>query len=271
MKISVVEKAVGGLTSFLQSALQQRLEPARLARVGYSLITSGCSIKGTFPGDCLASQLIETQRKDGGWSDVEETIWCLSYLSCLEGKYSKVMNQGYNWLASLRLPCGAWGKSDRDQPRISITALASALAPGIVSNVALKWLAQQWEADLSNSTQLTYKGAFFLLAHAHSQASFSNNLVKRTIAYLNSEQEEDGSFGPWRGHPVGGDPWSTGVVLWGLSRIRELVPNRIIERASSWLQSKQLPNGLWPYHYLDDGAAMALIGISSVLPFSKEQ
>jgi hypothetical protein len=56
------------------------------------------------------------------------------------------------------------------------------------------------------------------------------------------------------------------VVLWGLSKVGELIPRHTVERALSWLESRQLPNGLWPYHYLDDGAAMALIGISSVLP-----
>jgi len=267
----MVTQAITGLARFLYSGLEQRLEPVRLARVGYVLLKSGCSVEGSFPGDELASYLISAQRGDGGWTDIEETLWSLGYLTAFGERYDKEIGNGQKWLESVQLPCGAWGKSSRDQPRIPITALAATLAPEIVSNASLEWLEQQWEAELSDSTQLTYKGAFFLLAYAHSQASFSNNLVKRTIAYLNSEQEEEGGFGPWRGHPVGGDPWSTGVVLWGLSRVRELVPNRIIERASSWLKSKQLTNGLWPYHYLDDGAAMALIGISSVLLVSRGQ
>lgn len=267
----MIKTAVSGLARFLYSGLEQRLEPGRLARVGYALLKSGCSVEGSFPGDELASYLILAQHGDGGWTDIEETLWSLGYLAAFGEKYGKEIVNGQKWLASVQLPCGAWGKSSRDQPRIPITALAATLVPRTVGNAGLRWLEQQWETDLSNSTQLTYKGAFFLLAHAHSQAAFGNNLVNRTISYLNSEQEEDGSFGPWREHPIGGDPWSTGVALWGLSRVGELAPDQTVERALSWLRSKQLPNGLWSYHYLDDGAAMALIGISSVLPVSREQ
>ena len=271
MMIEVVERASHGLAHFLYVGLQQKLEPIRLARAGYALFTAGCSLKSAFPGYQLASHIEASQQMDGGWSDVEEALWCLGYLASSEGKYSKVMANGQQWLASVQLPCGAWGKSDRDQPRIPVTALAATLVPETVSSAALRWLVQQWEADLSSPTQLTYKGAFFLLAHAHSHASYDNDLVNRTVAYLKGEQEEDGGFSPWKGHPVGGDPWSTGIALWGLSKVGDLDSRPSIERALSWLKSKQLPNGLWPYHYLDDGAAMALIGISNVLPtLSKE-
>jgi len=265
-EMSLIKSASGGLARFMHSGLQQKLEPIRLARAGYALLVSGCSVKGTFPGDNLTSHLVETQQEDGGWADVEEALWCLGYLSAFGERYGTEMTNGRKWLASVRLPCGAWGKSERDQPRIPVTALASVFTPDVVKTTALKWLASQWEADLASPTQLTYKGAFFLLAQAHGQASFDQELTDRTISYLNGEQEDDGGFGPWKGHPAGSDPWSTGVVLWGLSRIGEVIPRHAVERALSWLESRQLPNGLWPYHYLDDGAAMALIGISSILP-----
>jgi len=271
MKMSLIENAASGLAHFLYSGLQQRLEPIRLARAGYALLASGCSIKGTFPGDSLPSYLIAAQRKDGGWADVEETLWCLGYLAAFGERYENQSDSGKKWLASVRLPCGAWGKSERDQPRIPVTALAAALVPEVVNTSALKWLASQWEADLASPTQLTYKGAFFLLAQVHRQASFNKELVNHTISYLNDEQAEDGGFEPWKGHPAGSDPWSTGAVLWGLSRVGEVIPRHTVERALSWLESRQLPNGLWPYHYLDDGAAMALIGVSSILPLLSEQ
>ena len=267
----IIERASNGLAYYLHSGLQQTLEPLRLARAGYALLTSGCSIKGTFPGDNLSSYVTKAQHVDGGWADVEEALWCLGYLSAFGKRYDTELDNGQKWVASVRLPCGAWGESERDQPRIPVTALISVLVPEVVDSSALKWLANQWEADLASSTQLTYKGAFFLLAQIHSRASSDKELINRTIAYLSGEQEEDGSFGPWKGHPVGSDPWSTGVVLWGLSGVGELIPKHTIELALSWLKSRQIPNGLWPYHYLDDGTAMALIGISSVLPFLSGQ
>ncbi len=269
--ILCLDRAITGLACFLYQAKLENLEACRLARGGYALIASGCSTYGNLPGDNLSTYLVSNQQKDGGWGDVEETVWCLSYLNAFGDRYKQKISTGQKWLNSVRLPCGAWGKSERDQPRIPVTALIAALVPEVIDSSALKWLANQWEADLASPTQLTYKGAFFLLSQAHNKVSQDDELITRTISYLVGEQDEDGGFGPWKGHPVGSDPWSTGIVLWGLSRVGKLAPRKIIERALSWLKSKQLSNGLWPYHYLDDGAAMALIGISSVLPLLLEQ
>ena len=82
---------------------------------------------------------------------------------------------------------------------------------------------------------------------------------------LKTNQNEDGGFGPWKEHPIGSDPWSTGVVLWGLSKWIDNVDKKVIEKAIDWLKKTQLPNGYWPYHYLDDGTSMALIGAVAAL------
>ena len=34
------------------------------------------------------------------------------------------------------------------------------------------------------------------------------------------------------------------------------------EESLEWLKEKQLPNGLWPYHYIDDGSAWALFALT---------
>jgi prenyltransferase beta subunit len=138
--------------------------------------------------------------------------------------------------------------------------------PDIVDDKALTWVSEQWEADLAGPTPLTYKGAFYLLSTSHLQAHSGGELIERTITYLEQEQNEDGGFGPWKGHPIGSCPWTTGVVLWGLSKAASKVSSNTVRRAMSWLESKQLPNGLWPYHYLDDATSMVLIGLSSTLP-----
>ncbi len=266
-----VINSVTGLAVFTLDSLCRKLEPCRLARIGYALLTGGCSINSRFPGTTLASYLVSSQQGDGGWSDVEETLWCLAYLTAFGDTYNSEISNGSRWLESVRLQCGAWGKSQRDQPRVPITALASCVIPEVVNKASLKWLAQQWEADLNSQTQLAYKGSYFLLASAHGEAYYNSELINRTIEYLISEQEEDGGYGPWKGHPVGSDPWCTGIVLWGLSVVGAQAPRSTIERAVSWLESRQLSNGLWPYHYIDDGTAMALIGISSVLPLLSER
>jgi len=269
--IEVVKRATGQLAHFVQLALHQQLEPVRVARAAYALLSCGCSRNVPFLGHTVSSYLTAAQRSDGGWVDVEETAWCLGYLSAFGDRYIIEVANGRNWLASVRLPCGAWGKCERDQPRITLTALISTLAPETVDASGLEWLTKQWKADLANPVQFTYKGAFFLIALMHELAPHDDELLDQTLAHLCAEQEVDGGFAPWKGHPAGGDPWTAGIVLWGLSKFAKRVPAGILERTAAWLQSRQLPDGLWAYHYLDDGTSMALIGLSSVLPFlSKE-
>ncbi len=270
-EVSLIESALIGLAHFLHSGLQQALEAVRLGRAGYALLLGGCSVKGNFPGQLLASYLVIAQRQDGGWSDVEETLWCLGFLSYFEDQFQEEINQGRKWLALNRLPCGAWGKSNRDQPRIPITALVTVLVPGVTDKTSLEWLDNQWEADLDSPTQLSYKGAFYLISQKHSEASSNTDLIDRTINYLVGEQFDGDGYGPWKDHPAGSDPLSTGIVLWGLSTLGKQAPKRTIERSVSWLEATQLPNGLWPYHYIDDGSSMALMGLSKSLPILMER
>ena len=267
----MINLAVTGLAHFIHQGLHDQLEPVRVARAGYALLASGCSVKGNFPGQLLASYLVVAQRQDGGWSDIEETLWCLGFLSYFEDRFQEETSKGKHWLALNQLSCGAWGKTNRDQPRIPITALATVLVPGVIDKMSLEWLDNQWESDLGSPIQLSYKGAFFIVSQKHSEASSNSDLINRTINYLVGEQSDDGGYGPWKDHPAGSDPWSTGIILWGLSTLEDQAPKRTIERAASWLESTQLSNGLWPYHYIDDGSAIALIGLGKSLPILMER
>ncbi len=266
-----IERATAALAHFAYKGLQQNLESLRLARVSQVLMTSGCSARGSYYWDSLAEHIAKTQHADGGWADVEETLWSLGYLSFFGDRYCRELARGNAWVISARLPCGAWGKSSRDQPRIPITCLVSILLPSLVGRETLFWVSEQWGVDLASPTPLTYKGAFYLLSTSHCQAYSNEKLVEDTIEFIEREQNEDGGFGPWREHPIGSCPWITGVVLWGLSKAPLKVSNDTLIRATSWLESTQLSNGLWPYHYLDDATAMALIGLSSVLPLVIKQ
>ena len=109
--------------------------------------------------------------------------------------------------------------------------------------------------------QLSYKAGFFLLSTGNKKELVDSSLVEKTIEYLSQDQNDDGGFAPWKNHPIGSDPWSTGVVLWGLSKWGDRVDKQIFKKALMWLRKSQLPCGVWPYHYLDDGASMAVLGI----------
>jgi hypothetical protein len=129
--------------------------------------------------------------------------------------------------------------------------------PSVIKPDDITWLANEWQRDYEGHVRLSYKAGFFLLAM---REGYANNLVGQTVEHLAKDQNEDGGFGPWRNHPIGSDPWSTGVVLWGLSRWIRIVDKAVINKAISWLEKTQLPSGYWPYHYLDDGTSLALIG-----------
>lgn len=260
-----LESGVIASCQFLIKALNSDLEVIRVARSAYILLAIGCSIHSTFSWDDIADYVAKRQHKDGGWNDVEETIWSLAILQRLSPNYDRNLKHGSEWLKSVRLPCGGWGKSDRDQPRLITSALMIELLPSVADKTTLNWLNSQWKADMSNPTKLTYKGGFFLLGNGSAKRYVNSQINKETLSYLADEQNNDGGFAPWKGHPIGSDPWTTGIVLWGLASSGELAPKTTIKRAIQWLESMQLPNGLWPYHYLDDGTAMALIGLSSAL------
>lgn len=265
MKLSAIYKAVRALSYFAYCGIREGLEPIRVARVGYALLSSGCSAQVSFFRNEISKYLLKHQLKDGGWTDIEETVWCLGYLSTFKERFGRELARGYKYIERAKLPCGAWGKSHRDRPRIPLTALTAILTPHLVNNTVLTWVEQQWERDLCSSTALTYKGAFYLLMSGSQRGSYNANLAERTVDYLQREQQADGGFGPWKGHPLGSDPWTSGTVLWGLSKYGKGANKELIRRTIKWLETDQLIDGLWPYHYLDDGTAMALIGLSSAL------
>ncbi|MEI7451423.1 MAG: hypothetical protein WCJ75_17580, partial [Desulfomonile sp.] len=200
---------------------------------------------------------LQKQRPDGGWSDPEETAWAASAILFVHGNSDPRSQEATKWLNNVRLPTGGWGRHPRDQARIPITALISSLVPAAFKSEDITWLKNEWARDFLGPVRLSYKASFYLLAMPQGQ---ENELVEQTIAHLAQDQNSDGGFAPWKNHPMGSEAWSTGVVLWGLSRWRDNVDHKVLERALDWLQKTQLPSGYWPYHYLDEGASLALIG-----------
>jgi len=243
-----------------------KLDPVRVAEWLCSSLIAGCSQASPLLCHVGENHPIRSQRPDGGWSDVEETLWCLGYLKLRPDVHRHSVDAGLDWLKSQRSPEGGWGRTHRDRPRIPITGLACALCPEVVGEKDLEWLQCAWEADLNGPVQLTYKAGFFLLGCAHPLSRVNPALVTQTVEYVFREQSDDGGFGPWKDHPCGSDPWSTGVVLWGFSCVPDQAPLEVVRRAVAWLESAQLPNGLWPYHPIDEGSSLALIGLSKVLP-----
>lgn len=251
--------AAGALIAFLRYGMQKCLDPERLARVGTVLLEPR---REPFPPDPLflklADYLRETQGSDGGWVDVEETVWCAAYLQKMPPAYQGAVIDARKWLEGQRLSEGGWGRSDRDRPRIPYTAWVAVLLPGLVDPQDLLWLEKATTLEIAGEPVLTYKVALPLIAFWQNKyAPVTSPLVEAGISNLMTAQNEDGGFGAWQNHPCGSDPWCTAIVSLALLAYRELISPVIIEKAMEWLLRHQLQGGLWPYHYIDEGSALA--------------
>lgn len=261
MQTDFVSSTVLYLRDFQFLALEKSLEGIRIARSVASLSLAGKSNLGISLQD-TANYLLAKQQNDGGWADPEETAWACAVLEGATKKHDSSVQAAMKWLDSTRKSTGGWGQHERDKARIKTTALVAALVPDVVTPQDIDWLINEWQRDFSSPVRLSYKAGFFLLAVPEGRV---DNLVDQTIAHLAEDQNDDGGFAPWRNHPIGSDPWSTGIVLWGLSRWVNRVDRSVIEKALAWLERTQLPNGYWAYHYLDDGTSIALIGAVSAM------
>lgn len=219
----------------------------------------------------LIANFISPQSKDGGWADVSETATIL--FCCRSNKWTGIsLDKSVSWLESQRGIEGAWGRTYRDKPRIPVTGWVLTLLPELGDDKALAWLEAEWEKDLAASTKLTYKGALTLKAFASVGRMPKNiSLISNTIDYLVNEQNDDGGYGPWKDHPVGSEPWSTGIALIGLTAWPDLVPTGTLEKALRWLGRTQLPNGLWPCHYIEEGSAYCYWGAVEAMKLLKRR
>jgi len=261
------KQTVSALINALKIFLEDKLEPLRLARIGTCLVLTGGNHNNPIIVQCKNS-ICNTQQEDGGWADVEESIWSLVFLKHLNHDNFESINRGNKWLNNQRNKNGGWGRTNRDISRIPVTGLLLHLLPELSDQKAINWLKNEWRKDFQSDTRLTYKGGFFLLGLSASGVSIDDcSLIKETYSYLFDEQNEDDGFGPWKDHPIGSDPWSTGIVLLGLLSYPELVKKEIIEKAVNWLAENQLPNGLWPYHYIEEGSAYAYWGLVEALKY----
>ncbi len=214
------------------------------------------------------NKIHSVQNPDGGWIDAEETIWCMAFLKDAKLQKSEKYEKALSWLRGQQDSKGGWGRTNRDISRIPITGLLLYLLPELSDQQAVMWLKSEWRKDLQGNTPLTYKGGFFLMGLSASGVPPQEcQLISETYSFLANEQNDDGGFGPWKDHPIGSDPWSTGIVLVGLLSYPELVKKEVIEKAVNWLAKTQLPNGLWAYHYIEEGSAYAFWGLVEALKY----
>ena len=255
-----IHRGIDSLSHIVREFLYKDIELLRVCRTAVLLKECGVNpFNSVF--DELARKCIENQRKDGGWTDVEETLWCAAFMDIYEN-YSDSVIEAIKWLKGQENKDGCWGRSVRDHARIPLTSLLLSFLPQLNSDVRLKWLENKWLQEQKMLPNLTYKSALTIMAFSRNNYKPENKqLIKKAIAWLCDQQNEDGGWGPWKNHPVGSDPWCTGICLASLTHFPGMVPSDVIKNGLQWLLNKQLPDGLWPYHYIEDGSSWALYAL----------
>jgi hypothetical protein len=213
----------------------------------------------------LYEKIISEQKDDGGWIDCEDTAW--SVFTLLDSKqYSKHIRKAIIWLGKEQIHGGVWGFCKRDYPNIPITSQILLTIPELRSKVAVSWLEKEWSKDLDSTTNLNYKGAWYLLVYSRlfKNFSLSATVFNKTVDYLINEQREDGGWGPWRKHPAPTDAFITGISAAALANAfvinKNLQTEEALNKSIKWFLNNQLENGLFPTHYIEEGSAWCYFG-----------
>lgn len=261
-----MEKTLDTTISILQSVLNdfitRRLPHRRLAKLAGLILLSNITIEENLISPIIDS-LLSKKKEDGGWVDCEDTAWCAYVIRQLSNDKTTI-KETINWILDERNG-NAWGYCKRDTPCIPITAQIRLFLPELSSDVSSgEWIEKTWHNDLESFVKLSYKAAWYLLAHNKNEL-----LMKRTVEHLISDQRNDGGWGPWRLHPAPTDCFSTGISMWALANSH--VPNAVIQKslcqAIQWCEQNRLSNGLFPTHYIEEGSAWILLGWSHALRY----
>ena len=258
---TVIHRSIISLSKTTRDFLQKEIELTRICRLVVLLKKSGINLN-TILFKKIIEKCMKMQRDDGGWSDIPESLWCVSCLS-LSNEYGTSVEKAIEWIASQRQENQGWGNSIRDYARIPVTGLILYFLPQLASEKILKWLEREWQKELESQPCLNYKAAFTLMAFGKNDyRPEDGEITSKTINWLVNQQNNDGGWGPLKGHPVGSDPWCTGICLISLLMYPHELNRKTLLNGIEWLKKKQMPNGLWAYHYIEDGSAWALYALT---------
>lgn len=252
------DRAVMSLHHMTREMYRKKIELARIVKCSVQMVLSGVSPNSIHRE--IMRALLAAQRDDGGFTANTDTIWNAKFLSffpaCQEAYQSAL-----HWLDRHRTERG-FGRSSRDMGRIPVTGIAFFLHPALCENTDLLWLEDLW---LREKNSLTYKAAYTLMAFKENQyVPHSPGLIEACMQWLGAQQEGNGGFAPWKGHPVGANIYCTAVSLLGLMAYPTEAAASIIQKAYQYMVTTQLPNGLWPYHEIEDGGSWGLRALTAV-------
>ena len=264
--IVVTQKGLVALLHTIQEFFVKGIELERVSRVAVLLNQSGLDRNNSIFRQ-LADRCASEQKNDGGWLGVVDTLWCTSFLEVL-GEYSESVESALIWLMKQKHDDGSWGKTERDIGRITVTGQLLYFLPQLASKSSLIWLEKKWKKELEINPKLTYKGAFTLMAFKRNDYQpMDSRLISQTIEWLEEEQNNDFGWGPWKEQPTGSSPFYTGVALAGLLQYPDKINPEVLGNGVKWLEEKQLENGLWPDHYIEEGSSWAFFAFTRAMAY----
>lgn len=247
-------RLVFALQALLRQLLENDIETPRPCKTACLLLLSGLSTN-SIPTE-LYNRIYSEQNEDGGWVGPDDTMWALLFLRQCGRSSDEPFKKGLQYLEDVKSNEYGWGRSQRDIPRIPVTGRILHFLPELCTPQHLSGLLSLWEKE---ECSLTYKAAFTLAACSKAGITTADShLVQNAVSWLISQQNNDGGFSPWKGHPVGSDIYCTSIAVFGLASYPCDVPGQTFRNSLSWMGRTQLANGLWPYHQIEDGASWGL-------------
>jgi hypothetical protein len=258
---TMLQKSYNWVKNVAIDFINRRMEIDRLSQLGYVLLRANEILPKQYPYqreiiNNIFLQILQKQNDDGGWKDVEETMWALATLK-YHKEQTKCLNHGYEWLKKQKNSSGGWGRNNRDFSRIPVTCRIAILHNCICHADDFAWILSDLQhevLDRKNTFFLSYKAALPLVAFKKNNLEITNK--NQLYDLLSKEQNDDGGYAPWKNHPIGSEIVSSACALMAFSQ--EKGYEKEINGIINWMHKMQLPNGSWPYHFIDYGTSLGL-------------
>ncbi len=252
---------VTALKNMVLRMYEKNLDLRRITKTASLLLMSGLN-RVSIPKP-IVQRCLREQRNDGGWVGNADTMWNVKLLTLIDPEeYKSEIDNALKYLQLNKNNENLWGRSQRDISRIPITGLMLHMLTRLADDETLFLLEKLWVSEMNS---ITYKAAYTLMSF-NSNQYFSRNesLTEKTIAWLAENQEDDGGFSPWKGHPVRSDVFCTGVATLGLLQYPDYVRKDTLEKSCEWLKTNQRPDGIWEFHEIEDGASWGVAALNAL-------
>jgi len=184
---------------------------------------------------------------------VDDTAVAILALNGLREHYhnpealDEAVNRAKNWILEMQCGNGGWGAFDRDNDKILLTKIPFSDFGEVLDPPSVDVTAHVIEA----------------LMPMRDQDSRISSALTAAIAYIKSEQEDDGSwFGRWGVNHI----YGTAAVLPALQVFGEDMQQSYIQRAARWMAEHQNDDGGWGEScasYMDDSQRGAGVSTAS--------